>query len=76
MNDWNDNGKYDDMDSYIDYKLSGGDKYTGSRRKKSGGPGRGLLIYIIFMFIMLALVPAVGIIMLVALICIWMCGGL
>jgi len=76
MNDWNGDGKYDAMDNYIDYKLSGGDKYTGNRRKKTGGTGRGLLIYIIFMFIMLALAPAVGIIMLAVLGCIWMCGGL
>ncbi|MCD7922118.1 MAG: hypothetical protein LUG27_06740 [Clostridiales bacterium] len=27
-------GKYDAMDSYINYKLSGGDKYTGSGRKR------------------------------------------
>lgn len=76
MNDWNGNGKYDAMDSYMDYKLSGGEKYTGYRRKKSSGSGCGVLIYIFFMIIMMAALPGIGLLMLVALIWFWMCGGI
>lgn len=76
MNDWNRNGKYDAADSYMDYKLSGGEKYTGHRQKKSGGPGCGVLIYIFFMIVFMAALPGVGLIMLGALIWFWMCGGL
>ncbi len=76
MNDWNKNGKYDEVDWRIDHKLTGGDKYVGNNHKRSGGTGRGVLIYVIIMFIMLALVPAIGVIMLLGLIIVWMCGGL
>ena len=76
MNDWNGNGKYDAMDSYMDYKLSGGDKYTGHRRRKSGGSGCGVLICIFFMIVMMAALPGVGLLMLGGLIWFWMCGGL
>jgi len=76
MNDWNGNGKYDAMDSYIDYKLSGSDKYTGHGRKKSNGTGCGVLIYIFFMIVFMATLPGAGLIMLAALIWFWMCGGL
>lgn len=76
MNDWNGNGKYDAMDSYIDYKLSGGDKYIRNGRKKNSGTGCGVLIYMYFMIIMIVALPGVGLIMLGALIWFWMCGGL
>jgi len=76
MNDWNGNGKIDAMDSYLDYRLSGGDKYIGNGRKKNSGIGCGVLIYMDFMIIMIVALPGVGLIMLGALIWFWMCGGL
>ncbi|MCD8109684.1 MAG: hypothetical protein LUE14_06245 [Clostridiales bacterium] len=60
----------------MDCKLSGGDKYIGNGQRKNSGTGCGVLIYMFFMIIMMAAVPGVGLIMLVALILFWMCGGL
>ena len=64
MNDRNRNGKYDAMDSCIDYKLSGGGKYIRHGRKKNSGTGCGVLIYIFFMVIFMVALPGVGLLLL------------